>query len=417
MTPTERLTTWGGNLAYAAAEVRRPTTVDELRELVATAPRARALGSRHSFSAVADTPGRLVSVTDLPRTVEMTGNGRRARVAAGMTFGQVGAVLHDNGRALANLGSLPHITVAGACSTGTHGSGERHRCIAATVAGVELVTGQGEVVRLTRDDADFGGAVLALGCLGVVTHLDIDLVDGFEVAQTVYEGTSLDAVGERLDAVLGAAYSVSVFTRLDDEPRIWVKRRTDEPDPGLGDLLGARPADGPRHPVPGLDPTDATVQGGRPGPWHERLPHFRPGIDPGSSGDEIQSEYFVRRSDGPAAVEALRSVADRLAPVLRVAELRAIAADDLWMGPSQGADLLGLHFTWRLATAEVEVAVGHVERMLAPFDPVPHWGKLFTLPTDEVASRYPRRGDFAALAARLDPDRVFVNDFVAPYLG
>ncbi len=197
--------------------------------------------------------------------------------------------------------------------------------------------------------------------------------------------------------------------------QVWVKHRTDAMTPlqlGSGPrFLDASLADGPRHPVPGVDPIACTDQGGVPGPWHERLPHFRLDFTP-SSGDELQSEYFVPREAAAAAVMAISSIADVIAPALQICELRTIAADDLWLSPAYGRDSFAIHFTWISDMAAVLPALTAIEKQLAPFDARPHWGKVFTMSPDVVRTRYTRLPDFGELTARFDPTGKFRNAFV-----
>jgi xylitol oxidase len=417
------LRSWAGNLIYSARELLEPQSLDELRRVVAGSPRLRALGTRHSFSAVADTTGDLVSVAQLPRRLEIDVEHRTATVSAGMRYGEIVPELDAAGLALANLGSLPHISVAGASATGTHGSGDGNQVLGCSVAAVELVTATGDLVRIGRDDDRFAGAVIALGRLGVVTALTLDLVPSFEVSSQVHLGLPAAAALEHLDALLGAAYSVSLFTRWTQpwEFVVWSKHRTPTSgerapaSPALAEKLGARPAEGPWHPVPGMPPENCTQQLGVPGRWHARLPHFRLEFTP-SNGEELQSEYFVDRSDGPAAVAAVAEVGDVLAPVLQVSELRTIARDELWLSPASGRDTLALHFTWIEDMAAVLPAVRAVEQALEPFAARPHWGKVFTTAGPVIRSQYPRLADANALARHFDPDGVFRNAFIVEYL-
>ena len=413
------LRTWAGNVIYSARELLEPQSLDELRRVVAGSPRLRALGTRHSFSTVADTTGDLVSVAQLPRRLEIDVERRTATVSAGLRYGEVVPELDAAGVALANLGSLPHISVAGASSTGTHGSGDANKVLAASVSAIELVTASGDVVRMDRGDERFGGAVIALGRLGVVTALTLDLVPAFEVRSQVHLGLPATAALEHLDALLGAAYSVSLFTRWTDpwEFVVWSKHRTPTAPaaPALAEELGARPAEGPWHPVPGMPPENCTEQLGLPGRWHARLPHFKLEFTP-SNGEELQTEYFVDRSDGPAAVAAVAAVGDVLAPVLQVSELRTIARDELWLSPASGRDTLALHFTWIEDTPAVLPACRAVEQALEPFAARPHWGKVFATPGPTVRSLYPRLPDANALAREFDPDGVFRNAFIEEYL-
>ena len=224
--------------------------------------------------------------------------------------------------------------------------GDEQRVLAASVSSVELVGADGELATLRRGDAGFAGAVVALGALGVVTRLTLDLIPTYDVRQTVVEGLrSFDDVPE----ALAAAYSVSLFTYFAGAgfEQVWVKQRADEPALPDG-WLGTRPADGPRHMVRGVDPASCTPQLGTTGPWYTRLPHFRLDFTP-SSGDELQSEYLVPRAAVVPALRAVDAIRDRIAPVLHVAEIRSMAADDQWLSAAQGRDsaALALHLDLR----------------------------------------------------------------------
>ncbi|HEV2345883.1 MAG TPA: D-arabinono-1,4-lactone oxidase [Actinocrinis sp.] len=416
------LTNWAGNIEFRAERVHRPQTVAELRELVAASAGVRALGTGHSFNRIADTPADLVSVAGLPRVIEIDTAAATVTVSAGLRYAEVAERLNQAGYALPNLASLPHISIAGACATGTHGSGDRNGGLATAVAALRIVGPGGEPAELSRrDDPErFPGAVVGLGAFGVVTELTLELLSSFEVAQYVYEGLALDVLAERFDAVFGAAYSVSVFTNwADGDGAVWLKTRHESGEGAPQSLLdvlgpkwlGARPADGPRHPIPGMPAGFCTVQGGVPGPWHERLPHFRPDFTP-SSGEELQSEFLLPRAAAPQAIAALRGLADRIAPVLQISELRTIAADDLWLSPAYGRDSVAFHFTWVADTEAVTPVLAAVEERLMPLGARPHWGKLFTTPPQQLADQYERWDDFRRLLLAQDPEGTFRNAFV-----
>ena len=287
-------------------------------------------------------------------------------------------MLHEAGLALANLASLPHISVAGAVATATHGSGDANRNLASAVAALELVTSAGERIEVARGAPDFDGCVVSLGALGAVTRLTLDVEPAYDVRQRVFEGLAWDALTDHFDEITTSGYSVSLFTRWGEtiDP-VWLKSRvTDQPETVREDLFGARAATVDRHPILGLDTVNVTPQLGQAGLWSDRLPHFRMGFTP-SSGDELQSEYFVAREHAPAAIEAIRRIGDRVRPLLQVTEIRTIAADELWLSPQYRQDTVAMHFTWRLDPAGVCDALGHVEAALAPFAPRPHWGKVF----------------------------------------
>lgn len=406
---------WAGNVTFTPSELVRPGEVAELQELVARSRKVRVLGSGHSFNRIADTDGVLVSVRDLAGAAQLDAATGEVTVPGGATYAQLGTFLQDHGRALHNTGSLPHISVAGACATGTHGSGVGNKILPAAVTAVELVRADGELVRLSRaDDPDvFGGAVLALGALGVVVRLTLETEPTYDVRQDLWQDVPFERLLADVEDVMAAGYSVSVFTdwsRPDVVDKVWVKSRVtdfrDRPD----DWLGGRRATAPQHPIVTEDPVGATEQLGVPGPWNARLPHFRIEFTP-SSGEEIQSEYMVERRYLADAVAAVRGLADRMPGVLQVFELRTMAADDLWLSPSYDRDTVGLHFTWVDDMELVRPVLGALEAAIAGFAPRPHWGKAFTAPDDVVRACYERLPDFAALVHRLDPEGTFGNAF------
>ncbi|SCE98131.1 FAD-binding protein [Micromonospora chokoriensis] len=394
---------WAGNVRYAAQAFHRPTSTDDLRRLVAGSTRLRAVGSGHSFNRFGDTDGDLVSLAGLPQTVEVDHERGQVTVSGAMRYGDLARQLHTQGYALANLASLPHISVAGAVATATHGSGPTHGNLASAVAALELVTADGDLLRVDRDTDRFAGMVVGLGALGLVTRVTLDVVPAFELRQYV----RLDLDREALDEALASAYSVSVFTdwRTPRLREVWRKQAADQPPPPA-DWLGTTAADRPRHPVLGMPPENCTPQLGEPGPWHERLPHFKLGFTP-SSGDELQSEYHLPRAAAADALAALDDVAHLIAPVLLVCELRTVAADELWLSPNHRRDSFVVHFTWIDDTAAVLPVVAAVEERLAPFAPRPHWGKVFVTDPAELAARYPHHADFTTLLSDLDPKNKF----------
>lgn len=411
-------TNWAGNISFGAAELHRPATVAELQALVARGPRVRVLGSGHSFNDIADSPGALISLDRMPRTVDLDSSAARVRVGGGVRYAELGRRLHASGFALHNLGSLPHISVAGSCATATHGSGDTNAGLAAAVSAIELVTATGEILHLDRATHGdrFNGAVVALGALGAVTALTLDLVPAFDIRQYVYERLPPEALEEHFTDITSSAYSVSLFTRWRRPgiDQVWVKQRTDAPAADLA-RFGAVPADGPRHPVPGMPAANCTGQLGVPGPWHERLPHFRPEFTP-SAGRELQSEYLLARRHALGALRALDRIRDRIAPVLQVSEIRTIAADELWLSPAYRQDTVGVHFTWIEDAAAVRPVMALVEEHLAPFGARPHWGKLFAMGAGRLRAGYERLSDFGELMRDLDPGGVFTNDFVRRHL-
>ena len=409
-------TNWAGNHVYGAERLLQPTDVDELREIVATTDHVHALGSRHSFTDLADTSGSLVSLLGLPAEVEIDDSSRLVRVSAGVTYAHLSKVLHEAGWALGGMASLPHITIAGAVATGTHGSGVEVGSLSSAVRSVETIgaDGQGRTVRL--GEPDFDGQVVSIGALGVVTHLTLAVEPTYVIRQDVFLGLGWDDLLEHFDAVMSGAYSVSVFTDWTHPERnqVWLKSRTEQPTDGI--LSWAAPATTTMHMLRDAPLEALTAQLGESGPWHERLPHFRAEFTP-SRGEELQSEYFVPRRHAVAAVAALHEVGSRFEHVLQVGEIRTIAGDDLWLSGAYGEDAVAFHFTWLRDPAEVYAVLPVIEEALAPFGARPHWGKCFTLESAELREVHPRLTDFAALRDRLDPSRKFGNAFLERCLG
>jgi xylitol oxidase len=396
---------WAGSYTYRAHTIHRPTTVEELQEIVAAAPRIRVLGSRHTFSAITDSD-ELVSLDGLPPEV-VVGDGS-VSFGAALRYGELARILEAEDLALHNLASLPHISVAGAVATATHGSGDRNGNLATAVTALELVTSTGEVIRAARGDPDFDGLVVGLGALGAVTRITLAVEPTYEVRQRVFEDLPWDTLYDGFDAITGRGYSVSVFTLWGDASSVWIKSRDGDPQ----ELLGSRQAPVDQHPIPGIDPVNATAQLGVPGPWWDRLPHFRMGFTP-SVGEELQSEYLIPRRHAVPAIEAVRALAAEIQPVLQVSEIRTIAADQLWMSPQYGRDTIGIHFTWTREPEGVERVLAKLEPALAPYDARPHWGKLFRAGPGHL---YERRDDFVRLAERLDPRGAFRNAWLTSAL-
>ena len=420
---------WAGNLTYAATDVRRPRSLEEIQETVTSGGPVRTLGSRHCFNDIADTTGthlvldRFETLGAEPLTVDRDASGTTTvTVSGGTRYGDLAAALAAHGHAIHNLASLPHISVAGAIATATHGSGDGNRGLGGAVRGMDLVTGTGELVRVGSHAASvpLEAAVVHLGALGVVARVTLVVEPAYDVRQDVFEGLSWAALAEDLDAITGAAYSVSLFTRWADEgvTQVWLKSRTDavrvsdeQPAYATDTFHGAVRSLVPLHPLPGISAVSCTEQLGVPGPSHERLPHFKMEFTP-SNGEELQTEYLVPREHALAAIDAVRGLREHVVPLLQVTEIRTMAADGLWLSPSGSADCVGLHFTWLPRQHEVEAVLPLLEAALAPFDARPHWGKLFTTPADRLAELYPRLADFRELAGRLDPLGVFRNAYL-----
>ena len=411
-------TNWAGNYEFRAAEVRTPESVEQLQELVSASPRIRALGTRHSFNDLADSAGTLVSLVDREPEPRLDTERMTVSVAAGTSYGVLASWLNARGFALHNMGSLPHISVAGAVATGTHGSGNTLGSLATAVSGLQLVTGEGHLLEVDRSHPQFEGMVVSLGALGIVTRVTLDIQPTFNVRQDVYTDLPWDVALANFETITSSAYSVSLFTDWQGDALqfAWFKTRLPAGESGSmpSTLFGAVAATTETSLAEGGNNT--TVQGGIPGPWSERLPHFRLDSTP-SNGDELQTEYFVDRRTAPDALAAVRALGDSIAPHLLITELRTVAADDLWLSPATARQSLALHFTWKNEPDAVARLAPQIQAALAPFDARPHWGKWNTMTATDIAPLYPKLPEFVALAERMDPEHRFRNAYLQRVLG
>jgi xylitol oxidase len=406
---------WSGTVTFQDSRSHSPATVDELAKIVAKEGKIRARGSAHCFNAIADTSAASVTFENMSQEIVIDKDRAIVTVPAGMKYGELAVALHDRGWALHNMASLPHISVAGAIATATHGSGVGNGNLATAVRGLEIVLPDGNIKNVTSQDPDFAGFVVGLGLVGIVSKVELAIEPTFNVEQSVYRGMSRETYAANLDEIMSLAYSVSYFTTwaAAGGGEVWAKFRSGVKAPA--NLFEAYPATSNRHPLPGLNPEPCTEQMAVSGPWHLRLPHFKMEFTP-SAGDEIQSEFFVDRKDAPAAIAALEKIAPQINEILWVTEIRAIAADNLWMSPHYQRDSIGIHFTWKKVDAAYEI-VKVVEAVLAPFKYRPHLGKVFSASPEYLKSVMPKMEDFIKLVQQIDPENKFGNTFTDNLLG
>jgi alditol oxidase len=413
----DKLKNWAGNFEYSTENLTPVQSLEEVQAFVRKQAKLKVLGTRHCFNQIADSKDAFLSLRPMDQVINLDPGTRTVTVAAGMSYGQLCPYLHEKGFALHNLASLPHISIAGACTTATHGSGEKNGNLSTAVSALEVVTAAGDVVHLSRsaDGERFRGAVVGLGALGVITRVTLDLQPTFMMRQHVYENLPLSQMKEHFDAIEGSAYSVSLFTDWQKEKirEVWVKSRM---EPGQAfdaqpEFFGAKRATKNLHPIAELSAENCTEQMGVPGPWYERLPHFRMGFTP-SAGKELQSEYFVPRPHAVEAMLAMERLRDQVTPHLLISEIRTIAADSFWMSPCYQQPCVTIHFTWKQDWPAVSKLLPVIERELEPFQARPHWGKLFTISPAVLKSRYARLPEFIALTKKFDPQGKFRNEFL-----
>jgi xylitol oxidase len=410
-----RLQNWAGNLTYSTGNVQYPKTVAEVQQIVKKHSKLKTLGTRHCFNTIADSKDDLLSTRDLNKVVSLDKKAHTVTIEGGIKYGELAPYLHQQGFALHNLASLPHISVGGSITTATHGSGIKNGNLASAVSGLEIVTADGNIVHLskTADPKNLDAAVVGLGALGVITKVTLDIQPTYMMRQRVFLGMPMAQVKQHFEQIMSAGYSVSLFTdwQSDSINEVWIKSRMDEKDHNEPEFYGAKAATKNLHPIIDHPAESCTDQMGVPGPWYERLPHFKMGFTP-SSGKELQSEYFVPLPNAVEAIEAVAKLGKQIGPHLFITEIRAIAADDLWMSPCYNQTSITIHFTWKPETEAVLKLLPLIEKELAPFNARPHWGKVFTLAPKELQSRYPRMNNFKMLAAAYDPHGKFRNEFL-----
>ena len=409
-------TNWSENYQYHAKGLEVPQTLEQLEETVRKPGKLKALGSRHSFNTIADSTGNQVSLEHFNQMTIDPGY-RTVTIGGGVTYDKLAIYLNGRGYAVHNLASLTEITVAGATATGTHGSGNQNGNLATSVAGMEIVTADGNVVALTkeRDGDQFLGAVVGLGGLGVVSKMTLYIQPAFRMRQVVYENLPINTLKEHLNDIFASGYSVSLFTDWQEHriPQVWVKSIDDPRMPRRipSELWGAQAAKVKLHPIAGHPTESCTDQLGIPGPWYERLPHFRIGFTP-SDGHELQTEYFVPREKGYEAILAVGQLREHITPHLFISELRTIAADNFWMSPCYQRDSMTIHFTWKPDWPAVRKVLPLIEATLAPFQARPHWAKMFTMPPSRLMPLYEKLPGYQDLLKHYDPNGKFRNAFL-----
>lgn len=411
---------WAGNYTYQADNWHYPKSVEEVQEIVENCQHVRVVGSRHSFNSIADSPENLISLQHMNRVLSLDVETQTVTVEGGIIYSDLCQFLGKTDYALQNMASLPHISVVGACATATHGSGDNNTGLAAAIRALEVVTADGKLVTFSREeDSDaLKGVVVGLGALGVITKVTLALVPAYQIRQDVYENLPMEQLEEHFDEISASAYSVSLFTDWKNKrfTQVWLKSKvTEEERFPLGeDFFGATRATENLHPL-GLGTENCNAQLGVAGPWLDRLSHFRMGFTP-SSGEELQSEYLMPREHAYQAVQAISALGDQIAPLLHVSEVRTIAKDDLWMSMAYEQESVAIHFTWKDNWEAVKKVLPKIEEALAPFQPRPHWGKLFTMPAEQVQASYEKITDFRQLLSKYDPDGKFRNAFVNEFI-
>jgi xylitol oxidase len=407
---------WASNYQYKAKNLLEPKTVEELQALVKKLDSQKALGSCHCFNNIADSPENQISTKNFNKLISFDEENLTVTVEAGVRYGDFAEELHQKGFALNNLASLPHISVAGAMATATHGSGVGNGNLASAVRAMELVNPAGELLNFSQEkDGDkFNGMVVNLGALGIVTKVTLAIEPTFDVRQDVFQNLPVSALKDNFDKIMSSGHSVSLFTdwQNDNVSQVWIKRKVSADTQDMpATYFEATAATKDLHPITELSAENCTAQMGVTGPWFDRLPHFKMGFIP-SSGEELQSEFFVPRDRAMEAYLAVEAMREEIGPLLFITEIRTIKADDLWLSTAYKRESVAIHFTWKQMDKEVRALLPKIEAALAPFDVRCHWGKIFSIDKATLHERYERMDDFLVLVDEFDPKRKLKNAYL-----
>jgi FAD-linked oxidoreductase len=430
-TPTLAWRNWDGNQRAVAAAVLAPASVDDVSTIVKrareTGHTVKAVGSGHSFTAIARTDDQRLELHGLADLISIDRTAQTVTVGAGMTLSVLNALLDQHGLALANLGDIDAQTVAGATSTGTHGTGAKHATLASFVEAVTLVTGTGEILRLDRESPLFPAARLGLGALGILTDVTLRCVDAFTVRADERMVTLADLL-PRLDEHIATNDHVDLYW-FPYTDRVQLKRNNvvptdDRPLPRWrGWLDDELLANSVHHAVcrlgravPALVPTISAVSARA---LTER-------VYTGRSYEVFctprrtrftEMEYAIPRAAFGEALSALQRIVARLPfKVQFPVEIRFTGPDDVWMSHGYGREntYIAIH---QYAGAPYLPYLEEFEKYCIGVEGRPHWGKLHYRDADSLRTVYPRFDDFLAVRDQLDPDRVFTNPHLAKVLG
>mmetsp|Transcript_13532 Transcript_13532/g.26655 ORF Transcript_13532/g.26655 Transcript_13532/m.26655 type:complete len:480 (-) Transcript_13532:5-1444(-) len=430
-------TNWCQNVDFKHKRFVTPEDLTELQATVAAAPQVRVLGSGHSFSAVCSSEHTLLSMAYMRKVLEVdfvSDNETVVFMEGGATLGDVVRHLAPRGMALKNIPSLPHVTIAGALATSTHGSGLHPSApgsIASMCTQIDFVTHDGEVCSYRRaEDAEFAASVVHLGALGVVAKIGLDVVPAYNVDQRVYQSIELDRMLPQFEALARSVDSLTVGINFGQQVGLtWLRYFDGGITPPASDMtLGGEP----RHePIPFYE----SHQGVTPtckGPWHDVPSFFMEGMQElNMPNTAMQTEYFVPLSLASSALQAIREVAacwegwptseswtdlNSSVPVFHC-EVRAIAQDGLrGLAPFGDRESCSIHFTWGNWDHKERIVemVKEVEAVLRQYQARPHFGKFNLMSSEEVASVYPkdRIEEFKELCVKHDPVSKFRNQLV-----
>jgi L-gulonolactone oxidase len=422
---------WGGNQQAVATAVSTPASVDDVAALVkeanATGRRVKVVGSGHSFTDIAVTDDQRLHLHRLAGLIAVDRSTRLVTVQAGMPMSVLNTLLAGHGLAVPNLGDIDAQTVAGAISTGTHGTGAGHSTLASVVAAVTLVTGTGEVLHVDAASPDFPAARLGLGALGIIVEVTLRCVDAFILRADERPLPMAEVLAGLTEQIAGHDHVELYWFPYTD--RVQLKRNDVVPvnDRPLSRLRGWVDDEFLANAVFG-----AACRLGR------AIPATVPAISAISAraltartytdrSDRVfctprrvrfvEMEYEVPRDAMPEVLAALPRIIAKLPfKVQFPVEVRFTGPDDVWLSHGYGREsaYVAIH---QYSGAPYEPYFRQFEQVCAAVGGRPHWGKLHYRDAASLRTGYPRFDDFLAVRDRLDPNRVFANPYLDRVLG
>ncbi|WP_417629324.1 D-arabinono-1,4-lactone oxidase [Paractinoplanes rhizophilus] len=424
-----RWSNWGGNQRAHAIDVLTPGTVDEVAAQVKAASdsgrRVKAVGSGHSFTAIAVADDQRLFLHRLAGLVSV--DAPLVTVQAGMPLHVLNAILAEHGLAMPNLGDIDQQTVAGAISTGTHGTGAGHSTLASCVEAVKLVTGVGEVLEVGKDDPIFPAARLGLGALGILVEVTLRCVDAFTLLADERPMALADVLAG-LDEWIPANDHVEFYWYpYTDRAQLKINNKVPAHDRPLSRFRGWMDDEFLSNTVfgavcrlgravPGVVPTASAVAA--------RALTARTYTE---RSDRVfctprrvrftEMEYEIPRAALPEVIDALpRVIAALPFKVQFPVEVRFTGPDDIWLSHGYGREsaYVAVH---QFTGVDYEPYFRAVEAVCRPLGGRPHWGKLHYRTAEDLRPVYEKFDDFVAVRDRIDPARVFSNEYLDRVLG
>ncbi|KAI1700234.1 d-arabinono-1,4-lactone oxidase domain-containing protein [Ditylenchus destructor] len=358
-----RLHNWGNNFRFSTQNIQYPTSVEEVQQIVRNANKLRVVGTRHSFSKIADSPNTMLSTLALKNIIGFDPTVPSITVQAGITYTDLNPFLPNYG----------------------------------------------------PNDPELKAIAVGLGAFGVITQVELEVEPTFNLTNYVFVNMPEQDIYDHFDEIENLGYSVQLFTDFStpgvwDQVWVWVRSDENSNVGNMQNLYGATRTHEQVTAIEALPPTYLMEQG-KEQPWYYGLVDYHLGLS-GFDGAEIQSEYFMPYENAIPAIQAVSNFSDLIAPRVYTMLIRTIKGDDLWMSESFNETTVAIHFTWKPNMTAVMEVLPQIEQALLPYGARPHWGKVFAQGPETYLHRYPKLNQWKQLAETLDPTHKFRNKFL-----